>query len=329
MKERLEFLILSIIGLIIFIGVVLKVGFLNIVKVFLLGKWIYLLIYLGISLLIILTLVMRLKIILLSIKKDIPIKNLLKIHCSGFAYGYLSPIPLSGGEGIKAMLLKKEGVNYKEGFAAVIIDRSINEAITIIFSIIGLFLLITYLSLPMSILSSVIFGFIVSLGIMGWYYYRLLRGRSTFSALFKIFKFRRRFFLKYYEHIVETEKKVSNFFKKHKKTFFQTVALSLVSWIFMFAEYKTLLLIFGYDAGYIFLFMVITVVGITYVMPIPAALGVLEGGQMFLFKFTNMNPYHGFAVSILIRSRDLLISLIGLLNIFKISNKKYKNEPYN
>jgi len=45
-------------------------------------------------------------------------------------------------------------------------------------------------------------------------------------------------------------------------------------------------------------------------------LGILEGGQASLFKFTNMDVSKGIALSIIIRIKDLFISLIGLFYIF-------------
>jgi len=314
---KLGVLISTVIGMILFILIIAKIGVLEIVDVFLQAKWFWLIPYLIISFLIICVLVFRWYIILLSHNHSISFRKLLLIHLSGFSVGFLSPFPLIGGEGIRALFLKKEGLRYKEAFSSIIIDRSITETMNIIFSIIGGTILIMHISLPKNIIYTIFFGVTIGFVILSAFYYRLMKGKGFFSSAFNLLKFINKGFVnRYRQDIIETEQRITKFFRHNKKIFVVTLILSLISWILMFAEYKFLLLTLGYNADFAILFLVIATVALIYMMPIPAALGVLEGGQASLFKFTNMGVSDGIALSILIRSRDLISTFIGLIYMF-------------
>ena len=60
-------------------------------------------------------------------------------------------------------------------------------------------------------------------------------------------------------------------------------------------------------------FLVIAGVAVAYAMPLPGALGVLEAFQISVFKFINLNSAYAVVVSIVIRLKDVLWAIIGLL----------------
>jgi len=78
-------------------------------------------------------------------------------------------------------------------------------------------------------------------------------------------------------------------------------------------EYETALLTFNYSPSVLTLYLVICVIGFAYLIPVPAALGVLEISQASLFTVLNVPVSIGIALGLLIRFRDLLWALTGLL----------------
>jgi uncharacterized membrane protein YbhN (UPF0104 family) len=56
-------------------------------------------------------------------------------------------------------------------------------------------------------------------------------------------------------------------------------------------------------------------VGLAYIIPVPAAIGVLEVGQLSAFSLLNLSSSLGIAASIVIRAKDSIITLIGLIII--------------
>ena len=89
--------------------------------------------------------------------------------------------------------------------------------------------------------------------------------------------------------------------------------VSLVAWSLMFLEFKFILLAMGYQVNWIIIFSMIAVTGIAYMVPIPAALGALEGGHASLFSLIGMGAGIGAVTGIIIRIRDLFWTFIGLI----------------
>ena len=87
----------------------------------------------------------------------------------------------------------------------------------------------------------------------------------------------------------------------------------LVLWVLMFLEYRFALLIFGHSATPLQVFLILTGVGIAYSIPIPAAMGILELGQISAAKVLDLSNAAAVALSFLIRARDLVWTAIGLI----------------
>lgn len=322
MKSKFAFLFLTIIGLIIFISILLSIGLSNIFYSLSQMNFIFLIPYFFFSFCIILTHSLRWKVILSSQGNEISLLRLFLYYVSGFSSGYLSPFPLSGGEGIKVILIKKHTKSYHKALTSIILDKSIEKTINLLLAFIGIILVIITVGLPVNLMLIFFFGFLLMALILSYYYYCIIKSKGFFSKILLLIRpIHASFVEKHYLKIKESEDVMATFFIHHKKSFKLSILLSFISWVFMFAEYKFLMLAVGHNVNFFVLVMVITVVGIAYAMPIPAALGVLEGGQASLFKFLSLDIMGGVLVSLLTRLRDLLMSLIGLLYLFNYGIK--------
>lgn len=322
MKHRIGVLISTLIGLLIFIAIATGVGFRNILQVFINSNFIWFIPYLIVSALIILTLVLRWNVVLLSYGYNVSFFNLILYHLAGFATGYLSPVPISGGEPTKAFFLNKEGIDFKHALSSIIIDKSVEMTTTVVFSVMGAVFLILHITLAGYTIFSILIGIVGAVSILVLFYYFIVKDIHVFSIIFKKLKFINKDFVKRnLPQVKDTEKRIGRFFKHHTFAFKVTLLLSVISWLFMLIEYKLLMMTIGYNAGLTVLFLVIAVVAIAYVLPIPAALGVLEGGQASVSKLAKIPVQDSFALSILIRVRELIITFIGLLYMFNYGIK--------
>lgn len=317
MRQRIILVASAIVGFVLLISVVYHIGFEMIFSAFLEAKTLYLIPYILVALLVLLTLIVKWKIILSAFGYDVSLSKLVLYKCCGFAAAYLTPSAFIGGEGVRAYLLSKHGISYSKGLSVNIIDKSVELTVNVLFTIIGTIMLVLYVSLPKNTLQAIIIGLVVAIILVILYHYQMIRSKAFFSLIVRPWKgIHRGFFTSLETNFRTVEKNISEFFCKHRMVYYQSLLLSLIAWVFMFLEYKLLLLTLGYNASLIILFLVISVTGLAYIFPIPAALGVLEGGQASLFKFSNMGISKGIALSIIVRMKDLVVSFVGLFYIF-------------
>ncbi|MFO7710361.1 MAG: lysylphosphatidylglycerol synthase transmembrane domain-containing protein [Candidatus Woesearchaeota archaeon] len=315
--KKISVLVWLSLGFILLFSIIKNTGPSTIFTAFLKAQWIWLLPYLLTSFFIILCLVTRWYLILFSMGQEINFTKLFFIYTSGFSIAYLSPVPITGGEGAKAFLLNKNNIEYRKGLTSVLIDKSIEATMNVIFSIIGLIFLVLHLALPQNTILTITLGTIIAIMALAFFYYRNLTEKPILMPAFRALRFINSRFVYRHEYSVrEIEKRISFFFRKKRLVFMLALTVSFTAWIFMFIEYKLLLLTFGYNAPISILFLVIAVVAIAYIVPIPAALGALEGGQVTITRMTYMNSADAVAFSTILRSRDLIVTFTGLIYLF-------------
>lgn len=275
------------------------------------------LIYLIISIIIFFGFVLRWYLILLSHGVKVPIYKLFNFRVAGFAISYLTPSARLGGEPIKTYFLTKEKVPLEKAMSSVMIDKSLELTANTIMTIIGAVIL-TYLAVVSTKVKWLLFLVVLSAGILLWlFYYRLFKGKGVFSSLIGFFKLNKFTFIeKNFQKIRHSELEMTNFFNNYKKVFIIGTIISFILWILTIFEFKYLLYTFGYDTGLIQIFLVLVAVGIAYLVPVPTALGVLEGVQVSLFTAFGKGASYGFAISLVTRVRDMMWTLYGLSYLY-------------
>ncbi|MBD3203096.1 flippase-like domain-containing protein [Candidatus Woesearchaeota archaeon] len=260
-----------------------------------------------------LLLVLRWKLILKAQNIFVPFHKLLMYHEIGYATGYLSPQAHIGGEPVKALCLKKHSISFKKGISSILIDKSMSVTTDAFFAFIGFILL--FINFSLSSQQKLIFLLVVLIPglLILSFYYRIITQKPTLSKLFKFFRFNKINWLKKFEkEVVTVEKHVFDFFKYSKTTFLKAIIINIILWILMFMEYRTVLSMFGYSASLTEIFLVLALVAVSYSMPVPMALGVLEAGQVSVLGALGLNRAIGLAISILIRTKDLIRTGLGL-----------------
>jgi uncharacterized membrane protein YbhN (UPF0104 family) len=136
------------------------------------------------------------------------------------------------------------------------------------------------------------------------------------------------------EHSIEKiELIMIEFYKHNKKAFIKALSISIFSWVIMFFEYHFATRLLGLNLGVSEIFFIISFVGMAQLFPIPMAVGALEAGQVSAFALINLPTSSGIALAFLVRMKDIVWAIIGLIllatygfHIAKFVEGKYRDE---
>jgi len=323
----------SIIAGIIALWLILKaIPILKIIDLFNHANTTHIVLYILVSNLIMIALAWRWQIILKSQKINVSIFKLFLYRLVGYGISYLTPSAKLGGEPVRAALLSRDGIDFSRGLSTVVIDKTIEIATSALFFFLGVLIMLFVYALPgntgiMLLLSAIIF-----LTVMGWIYHRMISGKGFIVSACKSLKLHKIKSLKIDEEKLENfEKMVIKFFQEDKKDFYMTILASFIGWILMFFEFKFAGLIIGINLSFEQIFLVVSFLGVALMFPIPMGLGSMELSQVTVFSIIGLDKAGGVAISFLVRTRDLIWSVIGLLllsyyglNIKKTIKKSYK-----
>jgi len=308
MKRRIFIALSMLVGLAIFITVLIQ----NFEVFQTLGQlnYIYFIPYLFFSFLIVLIHVLRWKLILFSHNKRINFFQLLLYKISGFSVSYFTPSAQIGGEPVRARFLKKHDMKFHQGLSAVMIDKFIEIAISVLLGIVGFFFLILKFTVSDNTTLLILFALIFAVIGVLVFYKRMIDKKPFISYFFRFSKHKKIFKIR--RTMEKSEKMVSLFFTRKKKMLLASFLLTMINFFIMFLEFHFLFMVFGITSDIGKIFMVVTVVGISYIMPIPAALGVMEVSEAGLFSILGLEPSTGVGLSLIVRFKDSIIALLGL-----------------
>lgn len=252
----------------------------------------------------------------------------------GYGVSYLTPGAKMGGEAVRAGMLKRHKIPFHQGMSSIVIDKIIEISMYGLFFVVGAFVAFSTHQLPMSI--SIIFGIIMAwfLVFTGVFYYQMLNGKGFFRGIFRFFRLHKTKKGEEWEKkLVSLERMVSKFYRKNKRQFLNSVIISFFAWSLMFVEYKLILIMLGIHAvTFLQLFLIITFIGASFLLPIPMAAGALEAGQISVFNILKISSSTaGIALALITRTKDLLWTIIGFCALsvygFRVSPDLEKTKP--
>ncbi len=100
-------------------------------------------------------------------------------------------------------------------------------------------------------------------------------------------------------------------------TLYRALAVSLLSWGLLIAEYALMLYALGFRLSGQEVILSLTAARLAFLVPTPGGLGALEAGQMWALTQLGYPPAAGLSLSLLIRGRDLLFGSLGLVLLWK------------
>lgn len=239
---------------------------------------------------------------------EIGFLKLFGYRIAGFMASYVTPVPRVGGEGLRVVMLKKDKIPMKHAASSVMIDTILDLTTSAFFFIVGVFFLVSSKELSTTWNYTLVTSALLFFALMMWIYEGIINEKGVLKRVFKRLSHK-----KFYEKIEEFEFELIKFHKQNKKVFMKTILISLLAWIVMFVEYKSLLLMLGTNANLAQVFMFIIFIGIAYTLPLPLAIGTLEAGQVGAAAITGLSSAIGLAVSLVVRAKDFIWVIIGLI----------------
>ena len=302
----------SIIGLIIFILVLNFIDLKSLLESLKQFSTFPFIAYLIVSLLMMMAGVYRWSVILEAHGAKVPFWSLFSYKISGFSLCYITPGALVGGEALRAYLLKRNKVKFTEALSSVIIDKFFDLSIAALFTSLGIIAVISFFEISSYLKTLILLFTVIWVVALSFFLYGALTKKGFFRHIFKFLRlYRIKRLSKLKVKVEEIEDNISHFFINHKKEFRRAVVMSMVLWVLMFVEYKIATVVFGYDAGFVAIFLIICMVGFSYTLPVPGGLGVLEATQASLHKIIGLKAAQGVLLSLLIRARDIFWTMLG------------------
>jgi len=313
-------------GLIISILVVWGVGIQDVLDHFREASWLLILGYILVSLMVAVAITAKWAVALDAYGVRLPFYTLFIYRLIGFSVSYVTPAMHVGGEPVRALLVGRQGIPYKVSFSAVIVDKMLEMLFNFTMFFLGALVILNVAGFPLIARASIFVLSAVLVAALAILLYNVLKKQKVFVPILRFFRVdRRKDWKRIKKSVNEVEILIEHFYAHRNKHFLASLSLNAILWCLMFLEYKLALLILGYDAGLFGIFLFLTGVGIAYSIPIPAALGVLELGQVSAGALLGIKSSFGVALAFLVRLRDICWTIIGLallglfhLNLFRL-----------
>ncbi|MFH0870766.1 MAG: lysylphosphatidylglycerol synthase transmembrane domain-containing protein [archaeon] len=320
-----------VLGVALLIIVLLKYPFKDVALTFSNVTPTLLIAYLCVSFSIMLLFAIRWRYVLKTLGYNVPFLDVFGFRVIEYGISYITPSGKAGGEPVRAALLMKRGIGFKEGLSTVFADKTIELSVSLLFFIFGILTLALGYALPVGLNVILILLSMALLFLIWKFYSRILRGKTVFVALYKFLRLDKvKFMAKYQQAIVDFEKPIIKFYTKERKAFFIALGLSVLSLCLSLVEYKLVLLMLGIDAPLSVIFMVLSVVGIAFLVPVPMGLGSLEAFQAALFSVLGIGSASGIGLAVITRARDLLWVLVAVvLSLYLGSFRSLVKEAFN
>lgn len=330
-NKSLLILISVILGLVLFIWVFKQISIQEILNIFLNSNHVALFWFLVCSFVIVGLHTLRWKFIIKSSGYKVSFSKLFMYKICGMGISYLTPGAKVGGEPVRAMLLKKHNIEFHKGLSTVITDKIMELSVQGVLFIIAAITAIFTITMSKNMTVLIILFSVISMSLIIYFYYQIFNNNNLFLKWFRKLKLNKlKSFQKSEKKIIEFENIMVKFHKQDSKDFYISVFLTILTWLIMFGEYYFAANMLGINLTLKQIFMIITTMGIAYLIPIPMALGVFEAGQMTIFKMLKLSSASGIGLAIIIRVRDLMWSVLSvpilIYNGIKIKDVKKENQ---
>jgi len=249
-----------------------------------------------------------------------PFRKVFIAKIVGASINYLTPICFAGGEPFKAYILKEEAkIPLDKTISSIVISEAIHLSVILFFIILGVFsFIIGYATLSLLTVLILISAVFFCLTIFYLFYSKTLNKKKGEKGFFTFFidllgLDRFKTINGYKEKMIETEEKISHFFKTKKGDLLGAIALSFVEITLIILANWLIILFLGTRLDLKEIFSIFGVMNISFLFPIPAALGIFEFSQGFLFDILGIGAINGVAFSLINRLVMLIVACLGIL----------------
>ncbi|MBU1445839.1 flippase-like domain-containing protein [Patescibacteria group bacterium] len=322
-RRTFLFLLFLGIGIALFVSLIFQTGFDAIAESLSKFSLVSFLILLVLSLMNFALFTLRWDIIIRHYNKDnkeihIPFYRLFLHRMSAFTVSYLTPSATSGGEPVRIFFLSEEGMSGKDAVSTVVIDKVFEYTALILFIFSGVVIsMVNGALFPGSMEAILAITLIICGGIIFWFYYSTMRRIGFFSSIFKFTRLDKIKKIKNWEKsIIHLEEKMTHFYTQNMKRFSILMIISIATVLFMVFEHFLVAKFMGVNLTFLQSFLSATIPGISYILPVPGAIGALEGSHSVIFTLLGVS-INAFVFVFILRLRDLVFVIIGLIHASK------------
>lgn len=250
----------------------------------------------------------------------VPYLSLAAYRLAGFAVSYFTPGTQFGGEPLQVYLLhRRRGVPAEVAVASVTLDKLFELAANFAFLGMGLAVLagggFSGTASPVALVSGVSVPLILPLLYLGWLwrcestrqapFYRLLRNHLT--------TLRPAWLKRLAGLLVAAEGQIQRLVRQQPRLILLLLFGSGLLWLLVVAEYALMLAFLQAPLSLTQTIGALTAARLAFLTPLPAGVGALETGQVLALQALGLPASLGLAVSLLIRARDVILGLAGLV----------------
>ncbi len=328
-KKVVLFIVFLVLGISLFVGVILQTGpaaILNNLRQF---SFLNFLFFLLLSTINFGLYTLRWDIILRHIHDPahpkIPFGRLFLHRMSGFALSYLTPTAQTGGEPLRILMLQHDNIPSGTAVSSVIIDKALEFAALFVFISVGIVLALIDGSMPARLEFVFYILLVIFALLIFWFYYSSVKDIGFFSSILRFTRLTKISSIRNIEEkLLDVEKQMSAFYKKHLRVFLFLILISLFTSAFLLLEHYLVARFMGVRLTFFQTFMVSTIPYIAYMVPIPGGLGLLEEGHAAMFALLGVN-INAFVLVFIIRMRDLVFVMVGLVHASKQGMQMLRN----
>jgi glycosyltransferase 2 family protein len=315
MKKTVVYFLLLFVGVALFVNVIINTGVSNIIETVRNFSIAYFMIYFVVQFVNFVFLTWRWQVILKHYKSKVNFVRLLLHRYAGWAISFLTPSMQVGGEPVRVMLLTEDGVRKREAVCSVVVDKVVQLTGLIIFILLGFLFLISRQLVSGDIFWTLMISLAFFIGLLFWFYYASVKNIGFFSSILKVMQLHRfKRFKTTFEKVVVVEEALRDYYKGHWGKFLWLLFLSVLAEAYEMLEVWLIVHFMGVDLDFSQTFIARSLPCLAYLVPIPGALGVFEGGMAIVFALLGVNV-NAFVFAMIRRVRDLINVFIGLSHI--------------
>ncbi len=245
---------------------------------------------------------------------SIPYPILASYRLVCFSISYFTPGPHFGGEPLQVYLARsRHGVPVSYAAASVALDKLLEVLVNFSFLLIGVVITLQAQIAPGLIHGEAVAAVVCLLCVPLALLAALYAGHHPLSGLLERLPSRFRPPERWRRIVFETEDQAIVACREHPGAILAALAGSVVIWVALLAEYWLSTRFLGLNLTFVQLVSVVTVARVALLLPSPGGLGTLEAGEVLMMGWLGLNPALGLSLSLLIRARDILFGIIGLL----------------
>lgn len=257
----------------------------------------------------------------------LPYHNLIAYRLATFAVSYFTPGPHFGGEPLQVYLVSaRHQVPVSVSIAAVVLDKVLEMLANFTFLTLGVIFVLRLQVLPGASDEQLLVASLLLLALPVAVLVALWLGWHPLSALLARLdrpwqRVARRFGRQpaplttsaFFHTVRQSEDQSIALCRRHPMILLLALGASALSWAAIVAEFWLMTSVLGLGLTLGQAVAALLAARVAILLPLPAALGALEASQALAMRALGQSPAAGVSLSLLIRGRDVLLGVLGLL----------------